>query len=159
MRRLLILRHAHSEPAGPTGDRARVLSVRGHEQCGHVLAHLRAQGLTPDTVVCSAATRTRETWERIAAIAPDAELRFEDTLYMGDVEAYRAAIADAPGDTVLLIGHNPTCAALATGLDRAGELDPLLRAGRFPTASLCVAEPAGERWSALAYFNPEGARG
>ena len=159
MHRLLILRHAHSRPAGPQGDRARDLSKRGHAQCADVLAHMQAEGLVPDAVVCSPASRTLETWQRICAIAPDAELHTPDGLYMGGTDAYEdalAAAADAP--CVLLVGHNPTCAAIACGLDGARDLNPLLAEGRYPTASLCVARVDGRRRIAESLFTPDRQR-
>ena len=155
MQRLLILRHAHSGPAGPQGDRSRLLSARGHAQCEEVLAFLNARDLVPDAVVCSPARRTRETWDRISSVAPDAELSQPDGLYLGDTDAYEGAIAAADAPTVLLIGHNPTCAALVGGLSGAAELDPMIAKGRFPTASLCVAAVDGRSRVAQSLFMPE----
>ena len=155
MLRLVILRHAHSEPAGAGGDRKRRLSSRGHEQCEDVLNHMRENGIVPEVVVCSTAARTRETWQRIAAAAPDARLDLHDALYSGGPDAYEDAIAAANADgTVLVVGHNPTCAALALSCRDARDLDPMLAQGRYPTGSLLVAEMHERARVATHFFTP-----
>ena len=155
MRHLLILRHAHSEPAGPRGDRGRALSARGHAQCCEVLKRMGSQGWIPDMVLCSPASRTRETWERIAEIAPRARVETPEDLYLGGVEAYEKVLAGAEGETVLLVGHNPTCAALAMDLHGAPDLHPMLAQGRYPTASLILADLEDAQRVARSFFTPD----
>ena len=149
MHRLLILRHAHSEPAGPSGDRARGLSDRGRAQCRDVLDWMRERKFSVDAVVCSPARRTLETWTEIETVAAEAEVHTPEGMYLGDLDVYRDAIAATDAGTVLLVGHNPTCAQLATSVSGAADLHPMLAQGRFPTASLCVVDTSEDAWRAI----------
>ena len=62
MRELILLRHAHAEPA-TTGqsDLDRPLSPQGLAEAEAVARWLKEQGLVPDRGLCSPARRTRET--------------------------------------------------------------------------------------------------
>ena len=66
MRELILLRHAHAEPA-TTGqsDLDRPLSPQGLAEAEAVARWLKEQGLVPDRVLCSPARRTRETLEAV----------------------------------------------------------------------------------------------
>ena len=59
MRRLLLLRHAKTERAGPgERDRDRKLTERGRVDAPIIGAYLARHGLVPDLVLISPATRT-----------------------------------------------------------------------------------------------------
>ena len=116
---------------------------------------MREADLVPDAVVCSPAARTLETWKRVSAIAPGAKLHSPENLYMGDENDYTDAVATVGDGTVLLVGHNPTCAMLACGLKGAADLHPMLAEGRYPTGSLCVADATDRTWRAVQIFVPE----
>jgi phosphohistidine phosphatase len=116
-RTLVLLRHAKAEPPGEDLDVERVLSERGQADARAAGAWLAAQNLRPGLVLCSPATRTRQTWHGVAmalaeadaeAAAPD--VRYENGLYYGGrtetVDLVRA-VPDTV-DTVLVVGHNPT---------------------------------------------------
>ncbi|MEV4640784.1 histidine phosphatase family protein [Actinoplanes sp. NPDC049548] len=112
-RTLVLLRHAKAETPGELPDFDRQLTDRGRADAGAAGAWLAAQSLLPDVVVCSPATRTRQTWHAVAvalgaAAAP--EVRYEDGLYAGgrtEVIDLLRALPDSVG-TVLVVGHNPT---------------------------------------------------
>lgn len=155
-RQLLLLRHAKSswdEPA--LADRDRPLAPRGRRACELMANHLEANGIEPDAVVCSPATRARETLERIRpALGAEVsvweepgiyEARWEDLL--GIVQALPAELGSA-----MLIGHNPGFQELAVALAADGEgLERMRR--KFPTAALAILGFTGE-WLRLA---PRGA--
>ena len=62
MRELILLRHAHAEPAAAgQDDHQRGLSATGRAEAQAAGDWLREHGLQPDRVLCSNATRTRET--------------------------------------------------------------------------------------------------
>ncbi|MFC3384826.1 SixA phosphatase family protein [Couchioplanes azureus] len=116
-RTLVLMRHAKAEPPGELTDFARQLTGRGRADAGAAGAWLAAEGLRPGLVLCSSATRTRQTWHCVAVAlgqadpeAPAPEVRYEDGLYAGgrtEVIDLLRAVPDSIG-TVLVVGHNPT---------------------------------------------------
>lgn len=127
LRRLLILRHAESQSMARS-DAARSLTARGIADAESVGTWLAATGHRPDRVYVSSAARTRQTWAAVSQAAQwgtDIEAEFLDALYDGGPATALEVIRNAPDDvgTVLVVGHNPTVAALAFGIDD-GEGDP-----------------------------------
>ena len=111
---------------------------------------MRAEGIAPALVLCSAAMRARETLDGIApALGDGPEVAFEDDLYGASAEELLERLRRIP-DTVpsaMLIGHNPAMQDLALELSGAGkQLDRLAR--KFPTAALATLSFHGE-WAAL----------
>ena len=147
MMRLLILRHATAASQGTApGDRERPLSAQGRDECHRLGTWLQRQRVEPDIVLCSPSQRTRETWDLASVAGSTADVRFLDALYLGSAEDYLGAVDEVGGSMTVLVGHNPTCAALAAEfLQAAGESF----AGHFPPASLCVAERSAEGWRAV----------
>jgi len=152
-RRLVLLRHAKAE-ARDAPDHGRELARAGREQVPVVAGHLRAQGWSPQLVLCSTATRTRQTWELVAAELPEAtpDVRYLDVLYGADVGDVLAELGEVPDEItdVLVVGHEPTMSATAAHLAGPGS-DPaalaLVRVG-VPTAALSLLETEA-RWSEL----------
>jgi phosphohistidine phosphatase len=116
-RTLVLLRHAKAETPGEMLDFERRLAPSGVADAGAVGSWLAEQGLRPDLVICSAATRTRQTWQYASAAlaaahpgAPSPEIRYEQGLYDGgrtEVIDLLRAVPDSVR-TVLVVGHNPT---------------------------------------------------
>ncbi len=120
MNRLLLLRHAKAEQAGPT-DHERPLALRGRRQALAVGAAMRADGLVPDRVLCSSALRTRQTWELVRSslgpAATEATVETRDELYDAGPQDVLALLAELAGaSTVLVVGHEPTMSTLALRL-------------------------------------------
>ena len=114
--------------------------------------HLRAQGVAPDTVLCSTAVRTRETLALIERAFERPEIRFEEALYGASANALIARLRQLPVEceSVLVIGHNPGLQELVLQLARpAPELDAL--AAKFPTAALATLEIPIDGWDALGH--------
>src|SRR5690606_35624246 len=66
MKELILLRHAHAEPAAPGGaDIDRALSPEGLAEAESGGRWLQEQALVPDPVLCSPARRARETLEGV----------------------------------------------------------------------------------------------
>ena len=160
MQRLLLLRHATAAAQGPEpGDRGRPLSARGLKEAAVAARWLLDNDAAPQVVLCSPSVRTRETWDVIAPTFPDAAVHLHDDLYLGSVRAYLDAIDASEAATVALIGHNPTCAALAgefAGNGAAGAFR-----GHFPPAAICVAQRNGlaDGWRLKAFVTPADAAG
>jgi phosphohistidine phosphatase len=148
-RRLILLRHAKSDwPDVP--DRDRPLAKRGRRDAPVVGRWLRKQGYLPDVVVCSAARRTRQTWDLVAPeLGGSPSVTFEPRAYAASALTLLYLVRELPATAraALLIGHNPGVEELAASLTESpgGGDGPRLR---FPTAAVAVLEFAGA-WADL----------
>lgn len=133
MRSLLVLRHAKSSwKDSALDDHERPLNKRGRRDAPRIGKLLVELELVPDVVICSTATRARET---VSAVTERAgcrgELVFDDSLYLASPERLVEAIQrhGAP-ETVrlLVVGHNPSLEELVTRLTGAPQ--------SLPTAAL-----------------------
>jgi phosphohistidine phosphatase len=149
---LYLLRHAKSSWDDATlADRDRPLSTRGRKAAKRVREHLQSERIRPELVLCSPATRARETLERVApALGARTRIEIEGSLYGASAESLAARLRLVPDDvrSVMLIGHNPGIHDLALAL--AGRGEPLRRIyEKLPTGALVTIELPG-RWSELA---------
>jgi phosphohistidine phosphatase SixA len=108
-REIILLRHAHAEPAVPgQDDIARVLSLRGEAEADAAGAWLKRHAAAPDRVLYSPAARTRETCERVLAALGFADLRSEARIYEATPATLLRVLDDhADANSILLVGHNP----------------------------------------------------
>ena len=163
--RLVLLRHAKSSWADPDlDDHDRPLKGRGRRAAGIVGTYLRDAGLVPDVVLCSSATRARQTLALLAL--PDAtQVYVEDELYGASPNEVLTRLRLVPDEvaSVLLVGHNPTLEDLLDLLVDAGGSLP----DRFPTAAVAevglaidaVVGPRAPRGSARELRDAARARG
>ncbi|QDA57301.1 SixA phosphatase family protein [Thermomonas aquatica] len=114
MRELILLRHAHADSAAAgQDDHSRGLSATGRAEAQAAGDWLREHGLRPDRVLCSDATRTRETLAALGDIG-EGEIYEDATIYEASPGTL-ATLADANRDAerLLLVGHNPGLEQLA----------------------------------------------
>ena len=148
-----MMRHAKAEQAGPT-DFDRPLADRGRRDAAAVGVWLSETGFEPEYALVSAALRTRETWESVAAGAEwDLDPDLDRSLYAAGTEAALDLVREMADDIdrLLVIGHNPTMASLAQLLDD-GDADPEIADQLFsgyPTSAMAVFEYDGS-WADLA---------
>ena len=142
-RTLILMRHAKSD-WGHAGlpDHDRPLNARGAKDAPAMGAWLRAAGFLPDEVLCSTATRTRQTLEGLSLTAPT---RFVPALYHADEDTMMEVLRQATGDTVLMVGHNPGIAAFAADLLAKAPDHP--RFDDYPTSATLVARFEIQEWS------------
>lgn len=153
MKTLLLLRHAKSSWDDPAlDDFDRPLNPRGRKAAPRVGAWIGERGLVPDRVLCSAARRALESWERAApalAVDPLPPVEVVHGLYLAEPRRILALVRAQPDDvdSLLVVGHNPGFEDLARGLAVAGDPEALagLAAG-FPTAGLAVFRFPVDRW-------------
>lgn len=115
MRELILLRHAHADPALPgQPDIDRPLSAEGLAEAEAAGRWLRDRGLVPDCVLCSPARRTRETLEAVLGIVGYVDQRLEPAIYEA-TSGTLATLADEHCEVgrLLLVGHNPGLERLA----------------------------------------------
>ena len=147
-RRLILLRHAKSDwPDVPDQDRP--LAKRGQRDAPVIGRWLRDHGYQPDTVICSAARRTRQTWELVAReLGGSPSVTFEPRAYAANAMTLLYLVRELPAAsrTAMLVGHNPGVAELATSLAQPPDHDdaPI----RFPTAAVAILDVPGD-WAGL----------
>jgi phosphohistidine phosphatase len=153
-RTLLLLRHAKSDYPTGVPDHERPLAPRGEREAKLAGDWLRAHAPAVDAVLCSTATRTRET---LARTRIDAPVNFVDRLYdatPGTVIDEINTVESRFGpdvETLLVIGHEPTMSALALRLanpDGSNGTAAERISTKFPTSAIAVLR-TGEPWDQL----------
>jgi phosphohistidine phosphatase len=149
-RTLLLLRHAKSDYPAGVADHDRPLAPRGQREAALAGDWLRANAPKVDAVLCSTATRTRET---LARTQIDAPVDYLDRLYDATPGTVIEEINQAGPDveTLLVIGHEPTMSALALGLaspDGSNSMAAERISTKFPTSAIAVLR-TGEPWDQL----------
>ena len=139
-RTLLLMRHAKSDYPDGVPDHDRPLAPRGIREAGLAGDWLRANVQAVDAVLCSTATRARQT---LANTGIDAPVRYSERLYgatPGTMIEEINETADTVG-TLLVIGHEPTMSALALGLAEDDGTDPAVVeriSAKFPTSAIAL---------------------
>ena len=139
-RTLVLLRHAKS--AYPTGvpDHERPLAERGIREAALAGEWLRANLPTIDAVLCSTATRARDTLERTGIDAP---VRYVDRLYGATAGTVIEEVNKVSDDvsTLLVVGHEPTTSEVALILAGSDGTDTVVLeriSEKYPTSSIAV---------------------
>ncbi|MFL6591886.1 MAG: SixA phosphatase family protein [Luteimonas sp.] len=115
MRELILLRHAHAEPANAgQADIDRPLSPEGLAEAEAAGRWLAEHKLVPDCVLCSPARRARETLEAVLGAVGYVDQRLDERIYEA-TPGTLAELADEhrDADRLLLVGHNPGMEHLA----------------------------------------------
>jgi phosphohistidine phosphatase len=147
-RTLVLVRHAKSSWDLDVDDVDRPLSGRGRRDARAIGALLVDRAVKPDLVLCSTATRTRQTWAGAAeAGASTGEVRFEPGIYRAWVPELVALIraVDESVTTLAIVGHAPGIPDLVEHLAaREGGSDLWARLdAKFPTAAVALLEVPG----------------
>ncbi|MDL9948513.1 histidine phosphatase family protein [Gordonia sp. ABSL11-1] len=136
------MRHGKSGYPPGVDDHDRPLADRGRREAALAGRWMSDEGLTIDAVLCSTATRTRQTLERTGVAAPTT---FVDDIYGGAPHEILEAIrrhAPADAGTVMVVGHSPGMPTTALTLDSDGYIE------RFPTSAYAVVT-VGVPWDRL----------
>ena len=154
MRRLMLLRHAKSDWSAPGArDRDRPLSARGREAAPKMGAYMARHALVPDLIVASPATRVEETLEHVLpAFKEPPKIRRDDRLYETGANTLLAVIKETPrsAHSLLLVGHNPGLAELASLLMASGDVEARQQLiEKFPTGALAVIDFPLDAWDQL----------
>jgi len=154
-RSLVLLRHAKSAYPDGVADHDRPLAPRGVREAALAGEWLRANVPAIDSVLCSTATRARET---LAHTGIDAPVRYVERLYGATPGTVIQQINQVSEDvtTLLVVGHEPTISETAIilagndGTDTAA-LEHI--SVKYPTSAIAVLRVAG-RWDKV---EPNGA--
>ncbi|MGO4684915.1 SixA phosphatase family protein [Hyphomicrobium sp. 2TAF46] len=139
---LALLRHAKSSwEAKDIDDFDRPLNDRGRTAAPVMGAVLQELNFAPDRILCSPAKRTQETLTLISPFVKDAEVTFDEQLYLTSQETLLSRLKAVPVGVkkVLMIGHNPGMHGLALMLAGTGDAKSISRLeDKFPTAALAT---------------------
>ncbi len=162
-RTLLLLRHAKSDYPSGVADHERPLATRGIREATLAGDWIRARltdGGEVDAVLCSTATRTRQTLERTGITAP---VQYVDRIYdstpgmvIDEIHGARSRFAGAIGDhgnlsTLLVVGHEPVMSSLALNLANPATCNGAVAqeiSAKFPTSSIAILRTIGP-WAQL----------
>ncbi|CAN3130176.1 SixA phosphatase family protein [Mycobacterium sp. smrl_JER01] len=143
-RTLLLLRHAKSDYPDGVVDHDRPLAPRGVREGALAGDWIRTTVGAVDAVLCSTATRTRQTLERTGITAP---VQYVDRIYDATPGVVIEEINGVPSlfddevSTLLVIGHEPVMSSLALGLADegcAGTRPHRDISTKFPTSAVAV---------------------
>lgn len=152
MKQLAILRHAKSDWGNPgQTDFERPLNKRGRKAAKKVGRELKARGFSCDRIVCSPATRARETVERFEigyeSLPP---VSFEPQLYMcstGTLIGVINSLSD-DADTVMIVGHNPGFHDIVLRMTRANGNGLREKVGaNYPTGAFALIDFPVDKWN------------
>ena len=155
-RTLVLLRHAKSDYPDGVGDHERPLAPRGVREAELAGEWIRERLEQIDAVLCSSATRTRQTLERSGIAAP---ARFSGRIYEATPGIVIEEINGVADDvtTLLVIGHEPVMSSLALGLadevSANGAVAEKISA-KYPTSAIAVLRSAVP-WEQLALGGAE----
>ncbi len=135
------MRHAEAHPHADR-DVDRPLTPRGRATAAEAGEFLRSIGVVPDHVLLSPAVRCTETWDEVArglGHPADVRVSLEQGVYAAAPDSLLLVLRAVPDTarTVLLIGHNPSVAYLASVLadaDGSTEVLQQLLNGLLPGA-------------------------
>src|SRR5262249_16407144 len=156
---LYLLRHAKSSwQDASIQDFDRPLAPRGEAAAPRMAAYMAAEGIAPQLILCSPATRARQTLALVLPrLAGTPSVEFEDGLYLASSSTLLARIPTLPARIrkvranlacLLLVGPDPGMHGLAVELSGQGRPEDLNRlASKFPTAGLAVISFRSGGWS------------
>lgn len=150
-RRLILMRHAKSSWDDPAlADRDRPLNQRGQRSAHAIGKWLKEKEYLPDTVLCSPARRTRETFEGLKlGVVP---VKFPDALYQSSTGVILDTLRQGgAGKCVLLVTHNPGCADFADRI--VTEPHDHDRFFDYPTGATLVVDLPVDHWADAAFHS------
>ncbi len=148
MKTLLLMRHCQTEGGtARLADKHRSLTSQGENDARRMGATLQRDGLVPQLVVHSSVRRAAQTAGLVAGeLGIEGLLLANQRLYTAEADGYLEEIQLLSDDVdqVLLIGHNPSIARLATQLYREG-----LAVTHYPPGAMAGYEFPGDSWSTI----------
>lgn len=143
---LVIVRHAHAQGHCYNGDHARALDHRGIDEAARLGEKLAVRLPTIDTAVISDARRTQQTYDILSRSLEVKQTQTERALYWADVPDVLDIVRGLCGDTVMIVGHEPTVSGLGALLADGDQGEKLSRG--VPTATALLLRFSGQ-WEDL----------
>lgn len=107
-RTLVLVRHAKAESGEDGSDHDRRLTSRGRTAAAEAGRWLAGHVPEPDLVLCSSATRARQTWEVVSSSVSCDTVRVDRALYLAAAGDVLDAVSEGAAVTTVVVGHNPT---------------------------------------------------
>lgn len=147
MKTVVLIRHADSSWAVPFGkDMERELTTKGVEDATAMAAFLFEQGMSPDRIYSSPATRALQTARIFSeGVNPkEPQIHIESSLYEPSVRSFYNVIESVPDDirSVFIFSHNPGISEFIVDLD----LLPFLE---MPPCGVFAFELVTAKWDEL----------
>lgn len=123
MKHVILLRHAKSIPLSNDGDDyQRTLNDKGRTDAPKVALAFSYLKIKPDIIICSSATRTRETLALFLPLLPkNSRIVYEDNLYHAPASAILDIIHQYNQyDNIMIVGHNFGISQLADYFSETG---------------------------------------
>jgi phosphohistidine phosphatase len=152
MLRLILIRHASTAWAQPgKRDMDRRLNEDGISELANIRRSVVKHKLIPGAIYCSPAMRTRQTFDGIADAVGQANVNFPEILYSGYVQEYLAILnGHEKAETLMIVGHNPSCGSIANLLVHKGDPAALDSVSyQFPPGSIAVIDFDIDNWKDL----------
>jgi phosphohistidine phosphatase len=153
MKRLYILRHAHTEPQGlGLADFDRALDQQGREEAEVLGKYLDQTKQTYDFIMCSAALRCQETLEPLRRFSITGKIEISENYYNISEDEILEYLRQAPDDaeSLLYIGHNP--GVVFTILKLVRTIPDFLKEGLKPATLIGIQVPI-DKWSDLVWHD------
>jgi phosphohistidine phosphatase SixA len=114
------MRHGDA-PMAFGGDDKRELSVSGAAEV-EITAHYIKSNYKIDHIICSTATRNKQTLDILQKYIAVDLAEFSDDIYKNDVSVLQSLVSEVEdkADTILLLGHNPSLLLFALKCDPKG---------------------------------------
>ena len=150
MHRLILLRHAKTEPwSDSLDDHSRGLTLRGKADAALMANEFLSRGWRIDAGLVSTARRARETWRIVLDSVATADTHLEDDLYLAGPELIQDVMGRHPSPgTLCVVGHNPGLHEAACELARqcADVSSDLMRrlVDTYPTGCASLFQREGE---------------
>ncbi len=145
--RLHLLRHAKSSwDDDALADHDRPLAPRGTRAGKRMRHYLASHDVRPALVVCSTATRARQTLDLVLPALDSPEVAIEEGVYLASADDLARLLRGLPDEAgeAMFVGHNPGLHDLAIMLaDEAGR--PRL-AENLPTGGLVTLDLPASSW-------------
>lgn len=145
MLRLILMRHAKSSwDSAAQSDHERPLNERGRRAAARMGRWLQDGNLMPRLALVSSATRTQETWERMAL---PVAMQTRSALYEADGHGVLDVIQGAPDEatSLLVLGHQPSMQECANRLLEDGFISD------YPTAKITVIGFGALDWRSVSF--------
>ena len=149
-RRLIVMRHAKSSWKNPDLiDHDRPLNKRGLRDAPKVADAIFEKGWTPDLILLSSSTRTRQTLEQMSHRFGEAQTKVRSGIYHASVSDLLLELEDIlEVGTTMILGHNPGSEMLINTL--SGEWHVM------PTAAAALLSESDGNWTVVDVIRPRG---
>lgn len=150
MKTIYLLRHAQAGSSDTGQDFDRVLTPKGLDDAKALGNFMRGKNYSPDLILCSAAKRTRQTYDQLSksVVAPD--VQFSEEMYSasrGELFAMLQGLDDSV-ESVMILAHNPAIYELVATIATDGADTHMNRLAQgYEPASLSVVEAGCAQWA------------